>query len=169
METTAEPSKKGPSGCTIVMIVLLVAGLLLVVGAGFSLYLFSKSPAGQAIIEVAGDAVRFDGREELLAAGCDLAVSMNMDALPSSRADAEARVDAEESPIGSRIILCQQQNTQNMPECDDLAGVYAGAASPTENFSLVVQTQEGVVCSGLYSRSGTFLNTVEGFEIDSED
>ncbi len=157
------------------LLVILVGGIVLVI-TGIKAAMFFGGEDGKKMIEgvketyeIAMEAQKAPGTEELRAAGCDTASVMNLGEMLGAVSNFVGEEDREEiEAIDSdemTMIVCQVNFGDKAPlECDAIARVY-GAAVPDAPPELMVQSQKaGRIkdhCVGVYAPDGTFLRAMD--------
>jgi hypothetical protein len=143
------PQKKG-KGCLIAALV--TGGVVLVLCLVVGILVWK---AAKKVGEIAKEGVNAPGTSELRAAGCDLALVMDMGKL-SPIFDAGATAT---SGTASVVVACKVDPGHTAPTCDDVAQTYVKAASPGGTFMAQVQTQgkSRPDCQRVYSSTGALL------------
>jgi hypothetical protein len=157
------------------LLVILVGGIVLVI-TGVKAALFFGGEDGKKMIEgvketyeIAMEAQKAPGTEELRAAGCDTASVMNladmMDAVSNFVGEEDQKELEAVAESQTTMVICQVSFGDDPPlECDEIARVY-GAAVPEAPEELMIQSQKaGRIkdhCVGIYAPDGTFLRAID--------
>jgi hypothetical protein len=130
-------------------------GLLLLIGGGiFFLWAF------KTVGKVAVDGMNAPGSAEVRAAGCDVAMIMDMAKVSPTLFDGGHSTDG--SP--DIMVECTVSAGRTPPSCDDVAHAYiSGVGAARDEFSTEVQVsgKNQPSCEKYYDSSGKALRTVK--------
>ena len=148
------PQKKG-KGCLIAALIVGGIALLLLVGVGIFFWWAAKT-----VGKVAVEGMNAPGTAEMRAAGCDVAMVMDMAKVSPTLFDGGHSTDG--SP--DIMVECTVSAGRTPPSCDDVAQAYVKGAGPArDEFSAEVQIQgkNQPSCEKYYDSSGKALRTVK--------
>ena len=158
----AQRSGSTAKGCLIAVAIAATFGMVLLVLAGVGVYRLMQDPDVSTAFRAFGSMVDAAGRSELQAAGCDLAMVMDMRPLADLAQKSGNSTDKEIAFMRETVAVnCLTESTKANLDCAALARVYAkavGAAAPAQ-IQVVVQSheQERPSCAGRYDANGTYI------------
>lgn len=152
------PKKSGPSGCVIALLVLGGIFVLGLVGIGVATYLFMQRPEVKEVVGAMGGMFNAPGREELMQAGCDQAVVMDMSGFAKLAArDPNSLPKDVEMLKNSVFITCMVREEPTL-DCAAVAKVYREQVSSTKQAHVVVQQpgRQEPICAARYDTQGQY-------------
>ncbi len=131
------PIKQGMSGCTIALLVLGALAVLALGTCGVGFYMVSQNETIQNAYKATVGMFNVAGREEMAAAGCQMAILVDFETLAKLNPDKDT--DHTDMPKDKRLVVCNVARNTDAPTCDAIAKIYRAALSePPEHFAVVV-------------------------------
>jgi hypothetical protein len=138
----------------IVLFLFLGAGVLAVVALVIGILVIASNPTVQEVAGAVGGMVNAPGRKELMDAGCEMAMVMDMRSF-AKLAQKDPNADPEEIAKLEKAVFvsCMYLKREPSLDCPDVAKTY-GTAVPdgAPEVTVVVQAQgrQEPVCAGFY-------------------
>ena len=165
---TPEPydAPKKRSGFRVFMYVFVSLLGLLTLTCGAGIYYLTQTEKGQQIFEafrettnLAEEAMKAPGAEELRALGCDTAMVITVSDFTKMIEILAPEETIPQDQADTKIVMCQMNLLGgDGPDCASVARTYVDATAPPDAFLVHVSKQGGVTsCEGSYAADGSPL------------
>jgi hypothetical protein len=163
------------SGSNLFLKLCLIIGGLAMAGSCVALL----SPMGRQmarstfdLMASVGGASAAPGTDALRAIGCDTALVMPFEAVLDPLADfsdalgePEDAANASENLGGIVLVQCMPNLLRDEAlTCEEIAATYGAATEATEEFVVMLERANVLVCAGFYSPDGTMTRPIDDFE-----
>lgn len=149
----------------ILLLIFLGLGILAIGGIGVMCYTITQNPAVKEVIGAFGSILNAPGRRELIAAGCDGAMVIDMRAFAEiAKKDPDADPEEIARMQDTVFVNCVFNTAEPLLTCAQVAKAYRDAVPdgpPHVNIFVQTAGKSEPICSGSYDNDAKYLGEAE--------